>query len=192
MSAWAALAAELLAGLVGEPAGPGRRVLDVAAGHGLFGIALARRHPGTEVVALDWRPVLAVAEENARRAGVADRYRLLPGSAFEVDLGTGYDLVLLTNFLHHFDAPTCEGFLRRVRPALAQGGRVVALEFIPDEDRVSPPEAAAFGLVMLATTPRGDAHTFADYERMFRAAGFGRVERHDLPPSPQGVVIAAA
>jgi ubiquinone/menaquinone biosynthesis C-methylase UbiE len=167
------------------------KILDVAAGHGMFGIALARRHPRAQVVALDWGPVLAVAEENAREAGVADRVRLLPGDAFATDLGEGYDLVLLPNFLHHFDAPTCEKFLRRVHAALAPGGRVVIAEFMPNEDRVSPPDAATFALVMLATTPAGDAFTFAEYERMLRAAGFARAEPHELPMSPQRLVIAA-
>ena len=55
------------------------------------------------MVALDWASVLEVAKENAQAAGVADRYTTLEGSAFDVDYGSGYDLVLLTNFLHHFD-----------------------------------------------------------------------------------------
>ena len=167
------------------------KVLDVAAGHGMFGITIARRQPRAEVTALDWSGVLAVTEENTRAAEVADRVRLLPGDAFKTDLGTGYDLVLLPNFLHHFDAPTCEQFLRRVRAALAPGGRAVVIEFIPNEDRVSPPDAATFALVMLATTPAGDAFTYAEYDRMLRAAGFPRTELHELPMSPQRVVIAA-
>ena len=61
------------------------RVLDIAAGHGLFGIAFARQYPNVEVTALDWPGVLAVAQENAQKAGVADRYHLLPGNAFDMD-----------------------------------------------------------------------------------------------------------
>ncbi len=67
---------------------------------------------------------------------------------------------------------------------------MAALEFIPDEDRVSPAMPAMFALVMLATTPQGDAYTFADYEPMFRAAGFSRVTLHALPPTEERVIIA--
>jgi methylase of polypeptide subunit release factors len=67
-----------VAGLVAEAVGRAERVLDIAAGHGLFGIALARANPGATVVAQDWESVLAVARENAERAGVANRLRLLP------------------------------------------------------------------------------------------------------------------
>jgi ubiquinone/menaquinone biosynthesis C-methylase UbiE len=182
--------AELLADLAATDSTPVRKILDIAAGHGLFGIAMARRFTGAEIVALDWPNVLAVAEENARQAGIADRYRCLPGSAFEVDFGQGFDLVLLTNFLHHFDAETCVGLLRRVRAALADSGRAIALEFVPDESRVSPPMPATFSLMMLATTPAGDAYTASEYARMFGAAGFSSCETRPLPPTFQQAVIA--
>ena len=130
-----------------------------------------------EVTALDWKAVLEVAKENAQKAGVADRYHTIEGSAFDVDFGTGYDLVLLTNFLHHFDPPTCETLLRKVRAALADGGRAVTLEFVPNEDRVTPPDAAGFSMMMLTSTPSGDAYTFSELERMFANAGFST--KHD-------------
>jgi ubiquinone/menaquinone biosynthesis C-methylase UbiE len=190
MAPLAGLMAELLANVLEASSAPPWKVLDVAAGHGLFGITLARHNPKAEIVALDWKNVLAVAEENARAAGVADRFRTLPGSAFEVDYGTGYDLVLLTNILHHFDPAGCETLLRKVHRALAPGGRAVTVEMVPDESRVAPPDAASFALVMLAGTPAGDAYTFAEYERMFRNAGFARSELRDLVPSPQRAVIS--
>src|SRR5712692_11688954 len=93
-------AAQAIAALLDVAPGTPFRVLDVAAGHGVFGITIAQRNPRAEVVAVDWASVLAVAEENARSAGVQDRYRKLPGDAFKVDFGTGYDVALVTNFLH--------------------------------------------------------------------------------------------
>jgi hypothetical protein len=98
--------------------------------------------------------------------------------------------VLLTNFLHHFDPPTNEVLLRRVHASLAPGGRAIAVEFVPDETRIFPPEAAAFSLTMLASTPSGDAYTLAEYERMFRGAGFPGVSLVDLAPSPQRALVA--
>ncbi|HET6573542.1 MAG TPA: methyltransferase [Fimbriiglobus sp.] len=184
------LPAELLAGLVGGDRGGPLRVLDVAAGHGMFGVTIARHYPKAHVTALDWASVLAVAAENARLAGVADRHTLLPGSAFEVGWGGPYDVVLLTNFLHHFDAPTCERLAGKAYAALAPGGRALTLEFVPDADRISPPATATFALTMLASTAGGDAYTFAEYERIFAAAGFARSEFHPLPPTTQQVVVS--
>jgi SAM-dependent methyltransferase len=185
-----AMPAQQLANLVPLPAGGGqRKVLDIAAGHGLFGIAFAEKHPNAHVTALDWPAVLEVAKENAARRGMADRYALLPGDAFQVPFGAGYDLVLLTNFLHHFDPPTCTTLLRKVYDALAPGGKAVALEFVPNEDRVTPPGSATFSLMMLSNTPAGDAYTFSELRSMFEGAGFIAVEKHDLPLSIQQVVI---
>jgi hypothetical protein len=178
--------AEILAG----DGGPVREVLDIAAGHGIFGVTVARRFPGARVTAVDWAAVLEVARENAEKAGVADRVRLRPGSAFEVDLGSGHDIVLVTNFYHHFDLDTCRTLARRFQGSLAPGGRMVTLEFIPDPDRVSPPQAAVFALTMLATTERGDAYTFAEYERVFTEAGFARSVLHAPPQVPWRIVVS--
>ncbi|HSQ23195.1 MAG TPA: class I SAM-dependent methyltransferase [Pyrinomonadaceae bacterium] len=166
------------------------RVLDIAAGHGLYGLAFAKQNPQVEITAVDWPNVLEVAKENVESAGVADRFRTIPGSAFDVDYGTGYDIVLLTNFLHHFDVETCEKLLRKVHASLAENGRAVTLEFVPNDDRVTPPQAAAFSMTMLGMTPAGDAYTFAELDQMFRNAGFTRNELHELPPTIERVVIS--
>lgn len=165
------------------------RVLDISAGHGAFGIAFAKHNPSATVIGLDWANVLEVAKENAAKAGVADRYSTIAGSAFKVDLGSGYDIVLIPNFLHHFDTATNEGLLRKVHAALTPGGIVIAPDFIPNEDRVSPQRDAMFSIQMLST-PAGDAYTFSELEKMFRNAGFSRSEMRELAPFPQRLVVS--
>lgn len=168
------------------------RVLDIAASHGAFGIAIAQKNPRAHLVALDWESVLAVTRENASGAGLANRFSTVTGDAFTVDLGRDYDLVLVPNFLHHFNIADCTKFLRRVHGALRPGGRVAIVEFVPNEDRISPPGSATFSVVMLGTTPEGDAYTFAEYQRMLADAGFKDAAIHALPPTPQSAVIATA
>ncbi len=182
--------AELMAKMVAAEISGDCKVLDIAAGHGLFGIAVAKHNPKAQIAAMDWAPVLAVAKENAEKAGVLDRYSRIPGSAFDVDFGTGYNAVLITNFLHHFDIPTNEALLKKIYAAMAPGGVVVTLEFIPNEDRVSPPIHASFSMMMLGSTPHGDAYTFSEYDRMFGNAGFKRNEMRELTPLPQRVIVS--
>jgi 2-polyprenyl-3-methyl-5-hydroxy-6-metoxy-1,4-benzoquinol methylase len=190
MAPMMAMPSQLMAQLVDPTKDRKLRILDIAAGHGLYGLAFAKQNPQVEVTALDWPNVLEVAIENAKAADVLSQYHVKPGSAFDVDYGTGYDLVLLTNFLHHFDVATCETLLRKVRASLAEGGRAVTLEFVPNDDRVTPPQAAAFSMMMLGSTPGGDAYTFAELDQMFRNTGFARSEMHELPPTIQRVVIS--
>jgi 2-polyprenyl-3-methyl-5-hydroxy-6-metoxy-1,4-benzoquinol methylase len=179
-----------IAQLIGAEQGKPCKVLDVAAGHGMYGITIAKQNPNAQVVAADWPAVLEVAKENAQAAGISGRYAVRPGSAFETDLGSGYDYALLTNIFHHFDPPTCETLMRRIHAALKPGGRAVTLEFVPNEDRVTPPTAAAFSIVMLANTNAGDAYTFAEYEKMFANAGFGKTTLHQIPDMPQQVLVS--
>lgn len=184
------LPSQLIAQLIDPKKDRPLRILDIAAGHGLFGLAFLKQNSQAQVTAVDWPKVLEVAKENAQAAGVADRYHPNGGSAFDVDYGTDYDIVLLTNFLHHFDPATCETLLRKVHAAVADGGRAVTLEFVPNDDRVTPPQAATFSMQMLGGTPSGDAYTFKELEQMFRNAGFTHCELHELPPTIERVIVS--
>jgi 2-polyprenyl-3-methyl-5-hydroxy-6-metoxy-1,4-benzoquinol methylase len=169
---------------------PELKVLDIAAGHGIFGVTVASKNPRAEIHAVDWPAVLQVARENATRAGVDGRVHEIAGDAFEVEYGTGYHLALVTNFLHHFDVPTNVKLLRKIHAALKPGGRVAILEFVPNDDRVSPSIPAAFSLVMLGGTPAGDAYTFRELRGMLEEAGFRDAAQWPLPMSPQTLVTA--
>lgn len=136
--------------------------------------------------------MLAVARENAGAAGLGDRYRTIAGNAFETDFGGPYDIVLMPNFLHHFDEGTCVNLLGKTRQALASGGCVAIIEFVPNEDRISPPLPAMFAYLMLSSTPAGTAFPPSALTRMLRAAGFAEPRYTPLSPSPQTLVVAVS
>jgi len=182
--------AQMLTGLVKLVPDKRAKALDIAASHGMYGLAFARQYPKLEVVAVDWANVLEVGRENAEKFGVADRWRALPGSAFDVDFGKNYDMALIPNFFHHFDPPTNEKLMRKIHAALVEGGRAVTVEFVPDKDRAAPQHSIMFALSMLATTASGDAYTFAEYEKMFAGAGFSRSELIELPMGFQRLIIS--
>jgi hypothetical protein len=184
-----AAAADFIAAVI-MAGGTPTKVLDVPASHGLFGFAVARVAPQCQIIAQDFPSVLEVTGQNAQATGVA--ITLLPGSAFTVDLGTGYDAVIVTNFFHHFPVEDNLALMKRFRAALRPGGRMFTLEFVPNPDRISPPVSASFSLMMLANTPAGDAYTMAEYGAMLDAAGFGGREIMDVPMSAQQLIVASA
>jgi 2-polyprenyl-3-methyl-5-hydroxy-6-metoxy-1,4-benzoquinol methylase len=189
MGPFFAAPAQAVARLVATPGQP-QRVLDVAAGHGLFGVAVALENPSATITFQDWDTVLEVARENAVARGLDGRFDTIAGSAFDVDFGGGFDLVLLPNFLHHFDRDANVTLLRKAHDALRPGARVAIVEFVPNEDRVSPPDGALFAMRMLGTTPGGDAYTLAELTGMLRASRFDEIVAHSLAPAPQTVMVA--
>jgi O-methyltransferase/methyltransferase family protein len=191
MAPFLGMIAAQLAPIVATP-GHAQKVLDVAAGHGMFGLRVAQANPAATVYGTDWADVLKVALENASALGVADRYHTIPGSAFDVDFGTGYDLVLVPNFLHHFDPATNTSLLTKLRRAMTPGGTIAVVEFVPNEDRVSPRIAASFSLQMLGATDAGDAYTFRELDAMLADAGFANRRAQALEPTPQTLVTATA
>ena len=182
--------ADAVAKLLAPRLSQGAKVLDMAAGHGIFGVVLAKAHGSARIVALDWKPVLQVATENAKKFGVADRHTCLAGSALKVDYGTNYDAVLITNLLHHFNVADNVKILKKAHQALKPGGVVAILEPVPNEDRISPPDEAKFSVIMLATTPAGDAYTGSELQQMCRSAGFPTYSSHPLHGMPQTLILA--
>ncbi len=191
MAPFIGMAAEVVAKFIAKPGEP-QKTLDISAGHGLFGLTVARANPLAHVYAADWANVLEVAKENAAKFGVSERFHTIPGSAFDTDFGSDYDLVLLPNFLHHFDIPTCTSLLKKCHRAMKKGAVLAISEFVPNEDRISPPMAAAFSIQMLGGTDAGDAYTFKELNKMASDAGFHDVTSQPLDPTPQTLVLAKA
>jgi len=188
--------AERLAETLASLAPADSRILDIAAGHGLFGIEIAKRREDAHITALDWAAVLEVALENAQSAGVGDRFETRAGSAFEAELGGPYDLVLIPNFLHHFDDATCVAFLTRVAASLSNpqgdrpGGAAAIVEYTPDATRVAPPVPALFALSMLTGTPAGDAYMAEDLAQMCRLADLDDIAIAPLARTQQTLLLA--
>ncbi len=183
---------QLDAKLVAEHADgpPPRRVLDVAASHGLFGFAFGKRFPDAVSPGSTGAPSSPSRAKMRPRQGWRTATTRLQEAPSNVAWGEDYDWVLLPNFLHHFDASSCTAILRRARAALSPGGRVAIVEWVPNEDRISPPAPALFAMTMLLTTPSGSTYTAGELAAMLTDAGFGAPEVTPLVPTPLTLVVA--
>lgn len=167
-------------------------VLDVAASHGSYGFAFARREPRARIWGLDWPNVLPHTRRNAERLGLADRLSLIPGDMFTVPLGGPYDLVLVTNVLHHFAEEAAVRLLTRLSAAVKPGGRiaVVGHTFHEGEDPARNPMPFLFSVSMLAQTHDGETHSVDAYERMLAAGGFSGTRTHTGSKAQHTVFLA--
>jgi ubiquinone/menaquinone biosynthesis C-methylase UbiE len=169
-------AAVLMAEQLGDWARERERVevLDVACSHGGYGFNLAQRAPSVHIWGVDWPNVLEVTRRNAERLGLAERVEYIPGDMFEVPLGGPYDLVLLTNVLHHFSADRATELLARLAGVLRPGGRIAVVGHTYDEGATpeTEPLPFMFSVIMLIQSDEGESHSVGTYRTMLTAAGF--------------------
>jgi C-methyltransferase len=190
-AAMAGPASQALDGLVSSfiTSRPKVRVLDIAAGSGIYGYTLAR-HPNVELTSLDWPNVIAETKQWGTRLGVDPaRARYLEGNLFDVDYQGPYDLVLLSHVYHHFDRATCLALTQKVARALAPGGRVAVQDMIVD-DELSNPGAVLFAAVMLAWTRKGESYSERDYKQWLTDAGLAWGGVHASAGMPASWVFA--
>jgi C-methyltransferase len=177
---------QIIGGWIAER--PRVRILDVAAGSGIYGFSLLARHPNAELCALDWPNVLTETRGWAERLGIdAGRVRYLEGSLFEVDYGGPYDLVLLSHIYHHFDAETCQRLTDKVARSLAAGGRVVVNDFLSDGDN---PAAALFAITMLGWTRKGQVYPAAEIGAWLTRSGLSEPSVHPNGGIPTTFLVA--
>ncbi|HYA17332.1 MAG TPA: methyltransferase [Bryobacteraceae bacterium] len=161
------------------------RVLDLAAGSGVWGIAMAQRSPQVTVTAVDWERVLEVTRGMVSRYGMADRFRFVSGDLAQADFGAGYDVATLGHILHSEGVARSRELLRRVFEALNPGGTIIIAEFLVDADRRGPLQGLIFGVNMLVHTEAGNTYSFEEIREWLELAGFFNVGTVPSPgPSP--------
>jgi ubiquinone/menaquinone biosynthesis C-methylase UbiE len=168
------------------------KVLDIACGSGLFGLALAARYPQARVTLLDWPNVLARTRRNVGVMGLDQRISYIAGDVFEVPLGGPYDLIVASHVFHHFTEQRCLDLLRRLGGALTPAGRLAIHDFTATGHRpADEPFPALFSALMLAWTQHGEAHPLATYRHLLAKAGFSAPEVCDSPGIPARFLITS-
>lgn len=164
-------------------------VLDIAAGSGVWGIAMASKRPSVRVTAVDWPAVIPIARRIAERHGVAGQFSFVGGDILQADLGTGHHVATLGHILHSEGEARSRRLLKRVRQAMAPGGTIVIGEFLPDEGRRGPTVPLIFAVNMLINTESGSTYTFNQIGSWLKEAGFKR-SRLLAAPSPSPLILA--
>ena len=164
-------------------------VLDLGAGSGVWGIALAHQSPHVRIHAVDWPAVLEVTRRIAVRQGVADRLTAVAGDLLQADFGNGHQVAIIGHILHSEGPERSRRLLRRIFDALAPGGNIVISEFLPNEDRTGPPNALIFAVNMLVNTEVGDTFSFGEISSWLTEAGF-KNPRLLVAPAPSPLILA--
>jgi ubiquinone/menaquinone biosynthesis C-methylase UbiE len=177
---------QALADLLGVPgAQKPMRILDLAAGSGVWGIVLAQKSPQVRVTAVDWPGVIDVTRRVAQRQGVADRFQFVAGDLHEVAFGTGHDIATLGHILHSEGETRSRRLLQKTYSALAPGGTIVIAEWLVNDEHTGPPGGVIFAVNMLVSTDEGDTFSFNEIRSWLEQAGFQNARTVECPgPSP--------
>ena len=171
---------------LGEHLGIGRTkapvsVLDIGAGSGVWGIALAKQSPHVRIHAVDWPKVLKVTKKIAQRHGLANRMATSAGDFLEADFGKSHQVATVGHIFHSEGRDRSRKLLRKIFRSLSPGGVVAIAEFVPNESRTGPPGPLIFAVNMLVNTAAGDTFTFAEMSAWLREAGFVNPRLLDVP-----------
>ncbi len=172
--------------------GPVRRVLDVGAGSGVWGLAFLRQFPEARLTVVDWPVVIEKQTSKfAEREGVSGRVDYLPGNFHDVDFGEAqFDVAIIGHICHSEGAKLTRELLVRVHRGLRPGGRLVIAEFLADEGRRENALALLFAVNMLVNTEAGDTFSYNELRQWLEQAGFGQVYTVEAPaPSPLIVAV---
>jgi len=134
-------------------------VLDLAAGSGVWGIALAQSCDHVHVTAVDWHGVIPVTCATVARFGLTQQFSFVEGDLLQADFGK-------------FEA-------------LAPGGTIAVAEFLVNAERTGPLNGLFFAVNMLVNTDCGDTFSFEEIAEWLREAGFTDARTLDTHgPSP--------
>ncbi len=168
--------AEVLEDLFAEA----KRMLDIGGGPAVYACAFAERFPDLHVTVFDLPGPLEYARETIEERGFSDRVTVQAGDVLETaSLGSGYDVVLCSNFIHSFRLPVVQKVIRKGAEALCGGGLLIVKDFFITEDRTAPAFAALFAVNMLAADA-GDCFTRAEIEETMGEAGVEPIDYREV------------
>ena len=161
------------------------RVLDIAAGSGIWGIALAQQSPQVHVTAQDWAQMIPTTKRITQKFGVGDRFDFIEGDVLEANFGRGYDIATLGHILHTEGEQRSRTLLKKTFDALESGGTVAIGEWLVNDERTEPAHGLMFGVNMFLHSERGDTFSFNEIKSWLEEAGFKNARTLEAPgPSP--------
>jgi ubiquinone/menaquinone biosynthesis C-methylase UbiE len=161
------------------------RVIDLAAGSGIWGIAMAQKSPQVRVAAVDWPRMIPTTKRITGKFGVRDCFDFIEGDLSEAKFGSGYDLATLGHILHSEGEQRSRQLLKKTFRALKSGGTIAIAEWLVNDDRTKPLPSLMFSVQMLINTEKGGTFSFNEIKEWLEDAGFKKVRKVEAPgPSP--------
>jgi len=148
-------------------------VLDLGGASGTWTQAFLRLYPGACATVMDRPGVIPMARMMMKRAGLADRVRLVPGDFMSDALPEGADLAWVSAIVHQNSRTQNRKLFSKLFSALEPGGMILIRDIVM-KSRTRPEAGAMFAVNMLVNTSGGGTFTFNEIRDDLSAAGFSK------------------
>ena len=166
-----------------------QRLLDLGGGTGSWLLAILRQYPRLEGTLFELPTAAAVARERLASDRVGQQVTVVEGDFFTDPIPAGHDVVLIANVVHLFSADHNLALLRRTRHSVADGTRLLLVDFWTDLTHTQPPFAALMAGEFLVITGEGDVYSEDEATGWLQETGWRAVERKPLA-GPISVIVA--
>jgi ubiquinone/menaquinone biosynthesis C-methylase UbiE len=157
-----------------------QHLLDLGGGPGLFSIAFVKKYPQLQATVFDTPDTEAIALDFFNNSGIINRLKFAKGDFLIDDIGSHYDVALLSSILHIYGPEQNVQLLRRVHASLVSGGKIIIRDFALNNNKTGPVIGSLFAVNMLINTERGNAYTYTEMRTWLKEAGFIKMRRTNL------------
>jgi SAM-dependent methyltransferase len=148
-----------------------RHMLDIGGAHGFYAVAFCRKHLSLSATILDLPDAIEHAAPILAGEGMGDRIRHRAGDALTADFGENtYDLILISNLVHHFSGPQNRDLVTRAARALVPGGKLVIQDLIRPRSPNSGDQAGQVLNLFFALTSTSGTWAVAEIQGWLREA----------------------
>lgn len=149
-----------------------KKALDLGGGPGTYCIEFSKR--GISATLFDLPETVKIARGIIKNTK-AKQIKLLGGDFFTDDIGSGYDLIFISQVLHAFSEENCMLIIKKAKEALNAGGKIVIQEFYIDKNRTHPASSALFSINMLVNTVGGRCYAPSEMRQWLSMAGLKKI-----------------
>lgn len=161
---------------------------DLGGSGGNLCIHVAKNNEHIQCLSFDLPPVKPIANHNFKELGLDGRIKAVAGDFFNDDLPKA-DLITMCNVLHDWSEADKKKLIHKAYKALPDGGTLVVVENIIDNERKQNAFGLMMSLNMLIETDEGFDYSLSDFEVWAKEAGFRTLNIMPLT-GPASAIIA--
>lgn len=145
------------------------QIVDVAGGMGQLVTGILKSTNIPKGVLFDLPDTIERAKNNVEDVEIFERCQLVSGDMFE-SVPEGGDLYIVSKVLNNWDDEHVVNILKNIERAMSNDGRVIIIENVPTEDKISPEEAFR-DLLFLVCTNGGCVRSKDEFVELIKDSG---------------------